>query len=189
MFVILILSARLWGDDYAFRKVNWGMGKDQVKSSENGKPLHEDADSMTYQVGFLGSDADLIYLFSQGKLVRAKYVFTTVHPNKDDYIKDYKSHRGALAKQYGDPKQDNVYWRNDKYQPHPSKWGFAVSIGELVYLSTWETPDTMITNILFGKDFIITDGIQFAGKAYQDADTSAVSTGVYMDFNSVIPGP
>ena len=147
-----------------FRKTNWGMNKEQVKKTEKGKIVEEDENILTYQGNVAGLDCFVVYIFAEGKLVRAKYVFTETHSNKNDYILDYNKLKEILIKKYGKPIEDSQLWRNDLYKDDYQNWGFAVSLGHLVYFALWETPSTSIAMMLDGENYEINLQIEYLSK-------------------------
>ncbi|MCD6098451.1 DUF3157 family protein [bacterium] len=149
---------------YDFRKTTWGMGKIQVKKTEKGKIVEEDENLLAYQGTVGGLDCFILYIFAEGKLVRAKYAFTETHSNKNDYISDFNTLKETLTKKYGKPVKDSRIWRNDLYEDDYQYWGFAVSLGHLAYFAEWETPNTYITLALYGENYEITLAIEYQSK-------------------------
>jgi len=140
---------------HAFRNVDWGMSVDEVKRSESGKPVHEQDSILMYNVSLSGMDASCGYLFTNGNLFRGVYTFNLKHTNENDYIADYDKIKAMMIDKHGKPKQDEVNWKNDRYKTDPQKYGFAVSLGHLVYFATWETEDTNIVLELTGDNYKI----------------------------------
>ncbi|MCK4325552.1 hypothetical protein KAW55_02220, partial [bacterium] len=101
---------------YDFRKISWGMNKEQVKKMETAKLINEDEDSIAYQASVAGLDCAIFYKFTQGKLVNAGYSITQAHSNKNDYISDYNKLKKILTKKYGKPIKDFSRWKNDLYK-------------------------------------------------------------------------
>lgn len=149
---------------YTFRKTNWGMSVDEVKSSEEGRPIHEREDMLLYPVRVSSYDASCGYLFSNGKLFRATYIFDLKHTNKNDYIADYENIKKLMTDKYGEPKQDEINWKNNLYQSDVQQYGFAVSLGHLVYYSIWETVDTNIILELTGDNYEINVRVSYWSK-------------------------
>ncbi len=142
--------------EYDFRKTNWGMGKEEVKATEDKKPDYEENNSLGYDVKIDGDDYYCGYNFLKNKLYNSGYASTETHTNKNLYIDDYKKLKDILIKKYGKPKSDlGTFWKNDLYKDDKSQWGFAVSLGHLVYGARWETPTTKITLALKGDNYKI----------------------------------
>jgi hypothetical protein len=152
------------GDDFDFRKTNWGFSMDQVKNSESLSLVREEQNALMYKGTLSDLDCYVVFVFAKGKLVRTKYVIVEEHSNKNDYIRDYESLKRLLSNKYGTPIQDKTIWRNSLYKDDREEWGFAVSLGHLVYLSTWETSETEISDFLYGDNYEISLGIEYSSK-------------------------
>ena len=74
------------------------------------------------------------------------------HINKNDYIDDFNDFKQALTKKYGEPAAEEVTWENDMFKNDKSKWGLAISMGHLQYLSHWKTSTTVIFAVLTGDN-------------------------------------
>jgi len=156
-----------------FRKVAWGMSKKQVKATESSKVERDDDDVVAYSGTVSGMEALIAYIFTDSKLVRAKYVFLPDHTNKNDYIVDYKNVKETLTDKYGVPKSDDSYWRNDLYKSDYSEWGFAVSLGHLTYSADWETESTEISLILSGENYKIRLVTEYTSKQLKSLEETA----------------
>jgi len=137
-FLVVLLAESSFAGDYNFRKTKWGMSVAQVKSSEPLEVVKEDKDFLGYKTIVIGKDVLLGYFFVDNQLVRARYVLAESHTNENDFITDYNDFKKILTKKYGKPKQDETFWKNDLYKDDYSHWGTAISLGHLVYLSSWE---------------------------------------------------
>jgi hypothetical protein len=142
-------------EKYDFRKINWGMNKEQVKATEDKKPDFESDAFVGYKVEISGNDFSCVYNFLQDKLYSSKYIFNRTHTNKNDYIDDYVNLKEILIKKYGKPKIDKVTWENNLYKSDKQEWGMAISVGHLTYGAIWETPSTEIGLILGGDNYRI----------------------------------
>lgn len=135
-----------------FRNATWGMSKSQVKITEKEKPKSEDDSFLVYVGKVAGMNALIIYVFVDNKLVRAKYSFIENNSNRNDNITDYNNLKKLFEKKYAKPKEDKFIWKNDLYRDNSSEWGFAVSLGHLLFYSQWETSNTVITLTLSGEN-------------------------------------
>jgi hypothetical protein len=158
---------------FDFRKATWGMSKKQVKATESGKIVRDDDDVLAYSGTVSGMEALIAYIFTDSKLVRAKYVFLPDHTNKNDYIVDYKNVKETLTDKYGAAKSDDSYWRNDLYKTDYSEWGFAVSLGHLTYSADWETESTEISLILSGENYKINLATEYTSKQFKSLEETA----------------
>ena len=101
---------------YDFRKTNWGMSKEQVKTTEDKKPDFEDNTMLSYEVTISEKDFECVYLFLEDKLYGSRYLFFEEHTNKNLYIDDYEELKEILTKEYGKPKIDKATWKNDLFK-------------------------------------------------------------------------
>ena len=147
-----------------FRGASWGMSKAQIKAKEPGEPKIKTDDIICYEGSVAGMDTLIAYIFVKDKLVRAKYLFSMSHSNKNDYISDYHNLKEALTKKYDQPKEEKAEWRNDLYERNYSDWGFAVSLGHLFYYSQWGTQDTDVVLKLYGENYVISLDIQYSSQ-------------------------
>ncbi len=172
-FLVVLLAESSFAGDYNFRKTKWGMSIAQVKSSEPLKVVKEDKDLLVYKTIVIGKNVFLVYIFVDNQLVRARYVLAESHTNKNDFISDYNDFKEILTKKYGKPKQDETFWRNDLYKDDYYHWGTAISLGHLVYLSSWETQDTEITLILTGENYDISCIVEYSSKKLREIEKKA----------------
>lgn len=54
-----------------------------------------------------------------------------------------------------------------------SDWGTAISLGHLVYYSTWETNETEIASILSGENYRISCVIEYSSRKLKDIEAKA----------------
>lgn len=153
-----------------FRSATWGMSKAEVRKTEESEPVKEDTNLLMYQDKLNGLDVFAIYVFVQDRLVRGKYGFTVEHSNENDFIQDFMRIKEALGTKYGKATSENVSWRNDLYRDDRDEWGFAVSLGHLVYSSEWSTKDTEIFHILYGENYDITHVVEYTSKALKSLE-------------------
>lgn len=172
-FIVGYFSELGFADEYNFRKTKWGMSIAKVKSSEPLDVAKEDTTLLGYKTTVIGKDVFVVYFFIDNKLVRARYVLAESHTNKNDFITDYNDFKEILTKKYGKPKQDESLWRNDLYKDDYSGWGTAISLGHLIYLSSWETPDTEIKNMLMGENYDISCIVEYRSKNLKELEKKA----------------
>lgn len=136
-----------------FRTSDWGTSISGVKTNEKLEVVDESKTFLAYETTISGIEMIVGYLFTENKLTTGRYLATEEHSNKNDYINDYNTLKDLLVKKYGKPKKDKKIWKNDLYQDDYSQWGFAVSLGHLLYYSTWETEKSEITVMLSGENY------------------------------------
>jgi len=170
LLILVISTLVLFAEEakYDFRKTNWGMSKEQVKTMEDKKPDFEADTWLGYFVTISGKDFRCFYSFLEDKLYKSGYSFTGKHTNKNHYITDYKNLKESLTKKYGKPKTDIVLWENDLFKNNKEKWGTAISIGHLLYRATWETPTTTIALALSGDNYEIGLNIYYESKELEE---------------------
>jgi len=167
---------------YDFRNSRWGMNKSQVKQTEKIELVNESKDMLIYKGTVADFNCAIVYIFAYDKLVRTKYVIDEEHVYKNDYIYDYVKLKDGLQKKYGKPKDSKSIWKNDLYKDEPQDWGLAISIGHLVYFTTWETPRTIITLALYGENYEITLAIEYKSKELAELEEKKKEDEVFDDF-------
>ena len=140
----------------SFRKATWGMTIAEVKAIEESTPSEESTTSLTYKDRVGGLEASVVYSFAQDCLVSGGYVFEVKHTNNNDFIQDYERIEAVLAEKYGSPMDEKVYWKQTLYKSDREKWGFAISLGHLMYYSIRQTQDTKLMHSLQGENYQIT---------------------------------
>jgi len=160
-----------------FRGLDWGATEAEIVASEGADPkIAQDADALrvlVYEDRLAGLDCNVIYILTGDKLVRAKYMATESHTNKTDYLLDYGTMHGGLSAKYGEPNEDETYWKNDLYKDDPSDWGMAVAVGHLIKYASWELPGTTITVGITGDNFDIELVIEYVSKELEEVEETA----------------
>jgi len=159
-------------EGYDFRKTVWGMTKETVKRTEKTKPFQEEENQLIYIDTIINLNMAVIYDFVDNKLVITGYAVMEEHSNENLYINDYKELKSVLVEKYGEPsdrgfddeKYSEIVWLDDLYQDTPSRWGFAISVGDLVYQSFWKTDKTEIAMRLSGDNYEIRLLIKYFSK-------------------------
>lgn len=166
---------------FDFRKANWGMTKEQVKKAETGKLEGEQDDHLTYSDHVAGKNVKITYTFRNHVLVRCSYMFKEEHTNKNLFISDYEEIKRILSDRYGPPSAEHVNWANHIYRDDPAKWGIAVSLGHLSYLSFWDTNTTKLYHVLLGNDHKIALGTTYESK---ELERESEKDKIFSDFSS-----
>ena len=169
-------------NDPDFRNVKWGMSEAEVRAQEQAKLVHEKENIVGYEEKIADLDCYVAYIFTLDKLVRAKYIIQETHTNANDHILDYSALKRLLSIKYGRPTRDETVWRNDLYKDDSDQYGFAVSMGHLLYYSIWKTSETEITLTLGGDNFEFTHGIEYVSKALEHLEDEARETETLKDF-------
>jgi hypothetical protein len=155
---------------YDFRKTNWGMSKEQVRATEDESLKMKDLEKeikkndflvehIVYKVRIGDKHYHCDYVFLEDKLYLAHYSPEKRYSDLNNYIRDYEEIKEILIKKYGKPDmkklkaledREEICWKTDLLKDDKSKWGIAVSKGELSYMLIWETPTTNIELSLEG---------------------------------------
>jgi len=133
----------------------------------------EDKNLLVYKTSVIGKDVFVVYFFIDNQLTRARYALAESHSNKNDFIADYKDFKKILTKKYGNPSEDESLWRNDLFKDNYSEWGTALSIGHLVFFSTWKTNNTEISIILSGENYNISCIVEYSSTNLKEIETKA----------------
>ena len=159
--ILLSLTNMVWAEGFDFRKTKWGMSESDVKASEPLEIAESEDNLLGYKTKVLDKDVYVGYMFIENQLVRSFYMLAESHSNQSDYINDYQDFKAILEKKYGKPIDDQTIWKNDLYKDDYSHWGTAISMGHLIFQSTWITDTTEIVNVLHGDNYEISCGVQY----------------------------
>jgi hypothetical protein len=154
-----------------FRNTRWGMSREQVKASEASKLLKDDGRIIMYDGEVASLKTYVAYMFTGDQLTRGSYQLLTKHSQQNDYIDDFERLKKLLVEKYGKPNKDIVNWKDSLYKDDPQKYGFAVSLGHLVYGATWETPETNIMVMLSGDNYKINLEVNYFGAKLMPVDS------------------
>ena len=101
----------------------------------------------------------------------AAYAFNESYVNPNKYIDDFNKIKKILSEKYGEPTNENIIWSNRLYEDDPSEYGFAVSIGHLMYISTWVFPNgSSIIHILSGENYKIEHSLGYLSPKYAEIE-------------------
>jgi hypothetical protein len=152
--IVLLITSKVYAENYDFRKTNWGMSQKEVLASEAMKPAEQGKEMTVYECTISSKNVVLAYRFVQNKLYGATYLLRTKHSHSIQYIGDYQALKKELIKKYGKPLRDETRWASASHKEYnASSPGYAVSTGILSYLATWETGKTKISIMLTGDNF------------------------------------
>ncbi len=157
-----------------FRQSAWGDSSAAVKALEKAEPADTTKSGGLDVILYMGKagtlDCAYGYMFAEDKLVKGRYLFTEKHSNNNQYITDYENVKKNLIDKYGNPQTDKVIWKNNLYKDDQDDWGFAVSLGHLVYRSEWTTDETRIVLILSGDNHKILHSVYYVSTIAEHAD-------------------
>jgi hypothetical protein len=147
-----------------FRDAEWGMSKGQVEKLEKTEPIYSKHDSLTFKGKVANSRVNIIFEFSENKLITGGYQFIDSRPNANVFIQDYEKMNEFLDVKYGKSTYRKEIWRNDLYKDKRGFWGLAVSTGQLMLESSWSEERTIIIHKLSGNNYIIDHSIYYYDK-------------------------
>ena len=143
-------------EDPDFRNVKWGMSKEEVKRYAQEELTEADEGFINIETELLEKKVALLYQFNdKDQLYQAAYSSLEEHTNKNLYLEDYEQFKESLIEKYGQPSEDEEFWRSNLYRDNPGDYGMAVAVGDLVKRTTWETDNTKIVLGITGDNFEI----------------------------------
>ena len=178
----LLLAYPIWAQD--FRKATWGMTQAQVMETEPDRPAEvrqENGETILKYESVKTAELTgrLIYIFANGKLVRAKYVSNAEHTELNDFIVDFHTAEPLLMEKYGKPVAERAVWDNDLYQqerlpyldqdralpsdilPSDQHAGLSISLGYLRLYTQRSSAHTKVVHSLTGENFRIVHQIEY----------------------------
>ncbi|TFB09863.1 hypothetical protein E3V36_05550 [Candidatus Marinimicrobia bacterium MT.SAG.2] len=152
--------------DKHFRNATWGESPNIIINNETSEYIEgaSTEDQKVFSDNISGVPMWIAYHFIQDKLTNARYMSSAEHTNKNDHLNEFEFLKKNLIQKYGVPKRDETLWLDDLFRDKHSKWGLAVSVGQLAYLVMWETDDTEIYLTLSGDNYKIKLLISYSSK-------------------------
>lgn len=156
--------------EHDFRNATWGISKSEIKKIETAKLLDETDEVLMYR-GKVGTyDAVIVYKFTNNKLRTGAYFVKEEHTNENLFIEDYNDINKILKTKYGMPTTDDIIWIDTLYKDKYSDWGFAVSLGDLKYSTTWKIGNMSIVHTLDGDNYKINHDIVYFDMSNQKSN-------------------
>lgn len=156
--------------DAQVRNIEFGMSPEEVIEAEALTDFDEEESDGLYYIATEGSvgglDTLIGYIFAEGRLFELLYGFQESYSNENRHITDFNDVDEILTDIYGDPDESITRWINDLYENDRSEWGFAVSLGHLIYVSSWKTEDMEISHTLSGNNYDSSHTIQYTSTEY-----------------------
>ncbi len=165
-----------------FRNTCWGMTRKRVKQAEANELFHEEDHYLLYRGKIADLDCYIIYCLVEDRLVRARYVISEEHSNRNDYIDDYERIKEALIFNYGSPADDQVVWKADLYKEDNDDWGISVSLGHLVFGCDWSTYSTDILLMLCGENYEVSFVVEYSSQKLKSFEAAARKRKSLVDF-------
>jgi hypothetical protein len=118
-----------------------------------------------YKTTLAGKEAYLGYLFSKGKLIKARYILTDSYLNYVQYYLDYQMLNGILERKYGEAIKDTAIWQGDSYYKNDtSRWGGAIHRSELSLYTLYDSERTTISSYISAEDYDVVNIIEYQTK-------------------------
>lgn len=156
-----------WGEDYDFRFSRWGMAaKDVIASEKKLDPVETNENIIRYKTQILGRNVELVYLFSQNKLIGSFYKLDDNYLNSNHFINTYNKFKEALTQKYGPPSEEKTLWTDDTFRYASQKKGLALSLGHTEYFSDWETSRTKVSISLKEENSYVLCVVEYWSKEY-----------------------
>ncbi len=146
-------------------ELEWGMTKAFVLRAE-GRPVTREVSGgrefLRYDRDFLGKRCLIAYVLNDERLIAVRLHLLEKYADKNRYVADYNKIRDFLNVKVGEPRYDNVIWRDRGYVERDENWGMALSTGRLSLTSEWVFQGTGLRLSLTGEN----NEILFAAEAY-----------------------
>jgi hypothetical protein len=154
LFLIITFPTTVFAEDFTnggnfdFRKAKWGMTLAEVKKSEE-ISVHDSSDKMLlYHTVLNQKDAEIEYLFSNGKLTQATYTINEGYYDPADTYDDFVMFEEVLKNKYGKPASvEKIGVGTESIRKSLSE-PVAMSLGYLILKSTWDLSKTSILHVL-----------------------------------------
>ncbi|WP_413334506.1 hypothetical protein ACH82I_17675 [Brevibacterium sp. GP-SGM9] len=151
------------GGEDGFRGVKWGTSPEVAKRREDSPPSEELETILYWTGGRLGGlSCEIVYIYANASLVRAKYIINEEWVNENRFIMEYNAMSELLSKKYGRPESENEFWNNELWKDEYDDWGKAVQQGHLSMYATWYSGETRIMLSLFGENYESSLQIEYA---------------------------
>jgi hypothetical protein len=135
--------------------VPWGQSEDGILKAE-GRPLSRDTSGdmafLNYHRSVFGKRCLITYVLIGRKLAGVKLHLLERYANKDRYVADYNKIREFLNAKLGEPRYNNVIWKNRAYAERGETLGAALTSGSLALSSEWSFQGTGLRLSLTGEN-------------------------------------
>ncbi|QEN05205.1 hypothetical protein EW093_10935 [Thiospirochaeta perfilievii] len=147
---------------------------EEVASIETMEKLESGSDKvLMFNGNISGLDCVIVYFFTNDLLTGGRYYFTEKHSNKNDYLIDFNNMEELLTKKYGEPTEEDDFWKNDLYKDDYQYRGMAISMGHYVKYATWEGDETDIEISITGENYSISHQIDYTSVELKDMKEAA----------------
>jgi hypothetical protein len=136
-------------------EIEWGRSEEVILRAE-GRPLSRDLSGdmefLRYHRQVLGKRCLLTYVLIDRKLASLRLHLLERYANKDRYVADYNKVREFLNAKLGEPRYNNVVWKDWAYAERGENLGTAVTSGSLSLSSEWAFRGTGLRLSLSGEN-------------------------------------
>jgi hypothetical protein len=136
-------------------KIEWGRSEEIILRAE-GRPLSRDLSGdmvfLHYRRQVLGKRCLVTYVLVDRRLASLRLHLLERYANKDRYVADYNAIREFLNAKIGQPRFNNVVWKDWAYAEKGENLGQAVTSGSLSLSSEWTLGDTGLRLSLSGEN-------------------------------------
>ncbi len=141
--------------DASLPAIAWGAPESAIQRIE-GRPLSRelsgDMEFLRYHRDVLGKRCLVTYVLIGRKLASVRLHLLEKYANKDRYVADYNTIREFLNGRVGEPRYNNVVWKDRAYAERGESLGSAVTSGTLSLSSEWAFRDTGLRLSLTGEN-------------------------------------
>ena len=142
-------------DDADFRNAKWGDSIEDVLEYDYDATLTRDGDDLIGDCVVADKNAEVYYIFENGKLVSGGYYFDFDTNNGWRYISAYDEIKSMLLEVYGDPIVDEIYYVYGESLADFMDDVLALEAGYTVYAARWETNTTEILIDMYAENYDI----------------------------------
>lgn len=144
----------------------WSLAKEKIMGLEgppDNRRTFENFEVFEYRRNLKDYEAYLEYIFSDDTLIQVRLELKQVSGAKNDALRSYDQLKNFLAAKFGPPFEDMVRWENPTFRYDELSWGYAVSLGHLIYQARWVALSLELELKLRGENktiFLEFEGIQ-----------------------------
>jgi hypothetical protein len=135
--------------------IQWGQTEAGIMRAE-GRPLSQDLSGdmefLRYHRELLGKKCLITYVLVARKLASVRVHLLERYANKDRYVADYNQLREFLNAKIGEPRYNNVVWKDRAYAERGESLGTALTSGTLSLSSEWAYRGTGLRLSLTGEN-------------------------------------
>lgn len=139
----------------------WGAAPEAVRGDRPGDPIIATPGRQVYHGELAGLPATLVYHFAGDGLAEVVVFNRSRHDDRTRYIDDFERLANDLRARYGQPRLEDMRWRNRLFAERPERWGDAISAGHLTFLARWDTADAAILMALRGERYQVVHELVF----------------------------